>query len=176
MADRCLAGEFEGSSSKAAQEPECVLLGVLESAIRYHMDNIDPAAAAARATGRKRAATEAAAAEATGVPVKIIFVERAGSAAATAAVEAAMSVIESHMGVRVESVANCARAEAATPLQAEIEVEAERTEELEAELDALKVRDAAQRLEGVASAARIAALEAQLALAGCLSYGADELQ
>ncbi len=43
-------------------------------------DRLEPAAAAARATGRKRAATEAAAAEATCVPVKMIFVDRAGSA------------------------------------------------------------------------------------------------
>ena len=74
-----------------------------------------------------------------------------------------MGVIDSQIGVQVRRVAKRAREEAATPLQAELEVEAERREELEADLDASKVREAALRLEGVASAARIAALEAQLA-------------
>ena len=112
---------------------------------RYHMARADPASAAARAADRARVASETASAEAAGVSGKIIFVERAGSAPAAAAIEAAMGVIDSQIGVQVRRVAKRAREEAATPLQAEIEVEAERREELEAELDALKVSDAAQR-------------------------------
>jgi hypothetical protein len=75
-----ISGEFGGMANRAGQEPECLRLGVTAMAIQYHIDRMEPAAAAARATGRKRAATEAAAAEATCVPVKMIFVDRAGSA------------------------------------------------------------------------------------------------
>ncbi len=68
-----LGGEFDGSAFKAAQDPECVQLGVIRSNIQYHMARLDPASAAARAADRARVATETAAAEAIGVPVKIIF-------------------------------------------------------------------------------------------------------
>ncbi len=73
-------------------------------------------------------------------------------------------MIDSQIGVQVgRRVAKRAREEASTALQVELEAEAGRREALEAELDALKVRDATQRRGVVASAARIAALEAQLA-------------
>jgi chromosome segregation ATPase len=108
-------------------------------------------------------ATATAAAEAAHVPVKIVFVERSGSAPAAAAVEAAIGVIESQIGVQVGRVAKRAREEASTTLQAELEVEAERSEALQAELDEWLLSNAAQRRGVVASAARIAALEAQLA-------------
>ena len=163
MAERCLAGEFDGSARKASRDPECIRLGIDESTIRYHVVRGDPATAAAPVAQRARVAAETAAAEAAQVPVKFIFIERAGSAQASAAVEAAIGVIESQIGVRVERVANCARAEAAIPLQAEIEIEAEKRVALEAELDASKVREAALRLEVGASAARMATLEAKLA-------------
>ena len=54
MADRCLAGEFGGSSWLAAKEPECVALGIIPQNITYHMDKLDPVAAAARAGDRAR--------------------------------------------------------------------------------------------------------------------------
>ena len=76
------------------------------------MDNIDPAATAARDAGRKRVATEAAAAEAAGVGVQFVFVERAGSAPAAAAIVAALGAIETQIGGRLEKVAKRARAEA----------------------------------------------------------------
>ena len=137
------------------------------------MDKIgDPAAAAARAAERARVATETAAAEAAQVPVKIFFVERAGAKPAAAAVKAAIGVIESQIGVRVQRVAKHAREEASTALQSELEDEAERREALETELEALKLRDATQRLEVVASTARIAALEAKLARTSSSAAGA----
>ena len=98
MAERCIAGEFNGSSFLAAQDPDCVRLGINESSIRRRIVACNPAAAATRAAERARVATETAAAEVARVPVKFIFVERAGSAPATAAVEAAMGLIESQMG------------------------------------------------------------------------------
>ena len=163
IAERCLVGEFDGSAFKAAQDPECVQLGVIRSNIQYHMARLDPASAAARAADRARVATQTAAAEAIGVPVKIIFVERAGSAPAAAAIEAAMGVIDSQIGVQVRRVAKRAREEAATPLQAEIEAEAERRGALEAELDELRLSNAAQRRKVEAGERQIAALEAKLA-------------
>ena len=80
MAKRCVAGEFEGSAKRASHDPECIRLGVDESVIRYHVNKIgDPAAVAARAAERARVATETAAAEAARIPVRIVFVERAGA-------------------------------------------------------------------------------------------------
>ena len=79
MAQRCVAGEFDGSASRAANDPECLRLGIARQAIQYHMDIIDQTATAARDAGRKRVATEAAAAGAAGVGVQFVFVERAGS-------------------------------------------------------------------------------------------------
>ena len=55
-------------------------MGVDEADIRYHMTRADPTAVAARATERAWVAAETEAAKAAGVPVKIIFVERAGLA------------------------------------------------------------------------------------------------
>ncbi len=73
-------------------------------------------------------ATETAAAEATGVGIQYAFVERAGSAPAAAAIETAIGVLKSKIGVRVGRIANHARAGASTALQAEVEVEAELNE------------------------------------------------
>ena len=172
MAERCVAGEFEGSATRALHDPECIRLGVGECDIRYHMDKIDSATAAARAAERARVATETAAAEAARVPVQFVFVERAGARPASAAVKAAIGVIESQIGVRVQGVAKHAREEASTALQSELEDEAERREALETELEALKLRDATQRLELRASTARIAALEAKLARTSSSAVGA----
>ena len=105
MASRCISGEFGGIAYRAGQDPECLRLGVTANAIQYHIDRMEPAAAAARAAERARVATETSAAEAAHVPVKIIFVERGGSAPAAAAVEAAIGVIESQIGVQVGRVA-----------------------------------------------------------------------
>ena len=45
MAERCVAGELEGSAWRASHDPEFIRLGVSESAIRYHMNKVeDPAA------------------------------------------------------------------------------------------------------------------------------------
>ena len=53
MADRCLAGEFGGSSWLAAKEPECVALGIIPQNITCHMDKLDPVALRPeRGTGR----------------------------------------------------------------------------------------------------------------------------
>ena len=67
---------------------------------------VDQTATTERAAVRKRVAAETADAEAARVPVKLIFVERAGSAPAAAALEAALGLIESQIGVHVERVAN----------------------------------------------------------------------
>ena len=169
MAERCVAGEFEGSARRASHNPDCIRLGIDESTIRYHMNKVEPAAAAARAAERARVATESAAAEAARVPVKVVFVERAGAQPAAAAFETAIGVMKSHLGVHLKRVAECAREDASTALQSELEVEAEEREALETELEALKSRDATQRLELLASTARIAALEANLASASSSS-------
>ena len=169
MAERCVAGEFEGSARRASHNPDCIRLGIDESTIRYHMNKVEPAAAAARAAERARVATESAAAEAARVPVQVVFVERAGAQPAAAAFEAAVGVIESQIGVRVKRVAKHAREEASTTLQSELEEEAERREALETELEEFKLRDATQQLELRASTARIAALEANLARASSSS-------
>ena len=87
MAERCLAGEFGGSSWVASQEPECVTLGIAYPTIQYHMDRIDPIQASTRAASRARVEIEALAAETSnGVKATFIFVERGGSASAAAAV------------------------------------------------------------------------------------------
>ena len=56
-----------------------------------------------------------------------------------------MGVIDSQIGVQIRKFAKRAREEAATPLQAEIEAEAERKGALEAELDELLLSNAVQR-------------------------------
>ena len=57
MAERCVAGEFEGSARRASFDPDCIRFGIDESHIRYHMNKVEPAAAAARAAERARVAT-----------------------------------------------------------------------------------------------------------------------
>ena len=66
-------------------------------------------------------AAETDSAKSAKVPVKFIFVERAGSAQASAVVEAAICVIESHIVGHVGMAANHAPS---TALQAELEFEA----------------------------------------------------
>ena len=97
MADRCLAGEFEGSARKASWDPECIRLSIEEYIIRYHVVRVDPASAAARVAQGTVVAAKTDSAESAKVPIKFIFVERAGSAQASAAVKAAISLIESHI-------------------------------------------------------------------------------
>jgi len=69
MADRCLAGDFGGSSWLAANQSECLELGISQPNIQYHMDRIDPIKAAARAADRARVLTETAVAAAS-MPAK----------------------------------------------------------------------------------------------------------
>ena len=64
MASRCISGEFGGIAYRAGLDPECLRLGVTANAIQYHIDRMEPAAAAARAAERARVATETSAAEA----------------------------------------------------------------------------------------------------------------
>jgi hypothetical protein len=75
-----------------------------------------PLPAAARAADLARVAAETAAAEAAGVGVQFVFVERTGSAPAAAAVVAALGAIETQIGGRLERVAKLARTEASTAL------------------------------------------------------------
>ena len=96
------------------------------------------------------------------VPIKFIFVERAGAKPAAEAVAAAVGVLESQIGVQVGRVAKRAREEASTALQAKLEVEAERSEALQAELDELLLSNAAQRRKVEAGELQVAALQAQL--------------
>ena len=89
MADRCLAGEFDGSYCRAAKEPECVAPGILHHHILYHMDQKRPLMAADRAADRARVAAEAtAASSAHGTNPVFVFVELGGSASAATAVSA----------------------------------------------------------------------------------------
>ena len=78
MAERCIAGEFNGSSFLAAQDPDCVRLGINESSIRRRIVACNPAAAAARAAERARVATATAAAEAAHVPARFRRAEWVG--------------------------------------------------------------------------------------------------
>ena len=61
MAARCIAGEFDGSASLAAKDPECIALGVARQNIQYYIDQVDPAGslALARAADRGRVAAKA---------------------------------------------------------------------------------------------------------------------
>ena len=96
MADRCLAGEFDGSYYRAAKEPECVALGIAYQHIQYHMDQKRPLMAADRAADRARVAAEAtAASSAHGTNPVFVFVERGGSALAATAVSAIVGKLES---------------------------------------------------------------------------------
>ena len=141
MAERCLAGEFGGSSWVASQEPECVTLGIAYQTIQYHMDRIDPIQASTRAASRARVEIEALAAETSnGVKATFIFVERGGSASAAAAVSGIMSKLESELGARVGEVAHLARCEASAAHQAELEVAGLETAGIEKKLSELKAR------------------------------------
>ncbi len=82
MAERCISGEYGGSSWNAAMSPITAKKGISRGVIQHRMDQIDPDAFAARATDRERVRTEVAAAEAAGHCVKIVFAERGGSASA----------------------------------------------------------------------------------------------
>ena len=99
MADRCLAGEFDGNYYRAAKEPECVALGILHQNIQYHMDRKRPFMAADRAADRARVAAEAvaeatAASSAHGTNPVFVFVERGGSASAATAVSGIVGKLE----------------------------------------------------------------------------------
>ena len=72
MAERCLAGEFDGSAFKASRAPVCIRFGIDESTIRYHINQGDPAAAVARAAHRARVDAETAAAKAAGTGVQLV--------------------------------------------------------------------------------------------------------
>jgi len=80
MAERCLAGDFGGSYYLAAEEPECVELGIIHTNIQHHVDKIDLVAAAARAADRARVDSETAAAAVmlNGMKPTFVFVERGG--------------------------------------------------------------------------------------------------
>ena len=75
MAERCAAGEFEGSSWHAAATPECVALGIERKNIDYHLSKINTADSASRAANRARVEAETAQAKVEMMPVKFIFVE-----------------------------------------------------------------------------------------------------
>ena len=82
MASRVAGGEFHGSAFKAAQSPITASMGISRAAIEYQMQKIDPAAHAARLADHARVEAEAAAAEASGKNVEVVFVERGGSSSA----------------------------------------------------------------------------------------------
>ncbi len=146
MADRCLAGEFDGSYCRAAKEPECVALGILHQHILYHMDQKRPLVAADRAADRARVAAEATAASQGTNPV-FVFVERGGSASAATAVSAIVGKLE------------CA--------SAELEAAEEKTAEMKKRLQELKAgqsdREAEVRRFAKESAREIAHLQVLLA-------------
>jgi hypothetical protein len=91
MADRCFAGEFNGSYHSAAKEPECVALGISHQNIMYHMDQKRPLVVADRAADRARVAAEATAVSQGPV---FVFVERGGSASAATAVSVIVGKLE----------------------------------------------------------------------------------
>ena len=62
MAARVVSGEFEGSAFRAANDHECIALGVNSRNIEYHISLINPADRLARAADRARVETEVAAA------------------------------------------------------------------------------------------------------------------
>ena len=64
MEARVVSGEFEGSARRAANDPECIALGVDYRNIEYHISLINPADRLARAADRARVETETAAAAA----------------------------------------------------------------------------------------------------------------
>jgi len=142
MAERCLAGDFGGSSYLAAKEPECVELGITQPNILYHMDRMDPVAAASRTADRARVTTETAAAAVTlhGLKPTFIFVERGGSASAAVAVSEIIGKLESVMGSHVGEVAHLARCEASAAHQAELEAVEVETAEIKKKLCELKAR------------------------------------
>ena len=105
MATRLVAGEFNGSSRRAASEPECVALGIVSSNIEYHIGLMNPAGGLARAADRARVETEVAAAAVALHEVQYVFVERNGAAPAAAAVSRIVDKLESQLGAQVGNVA-----------------------------------------------------------------------
>jgi chromosome segregation ATPase len=148
MADRCLAGEFNGNYHRAAKEPECVALGISHQHIQYHMDHKCPLVAADRAADRARVAAEAtAASSALRTNPVFVFVERGGSASAATAVSAIVGKLES--------------------ASAELEAAEEKTAEMKKRLQELKAgqsdREAEVRRFAKESAREIAHLQVLLA-------------
>jgi hypothetical protein len=79
LALRCVAGEFEGISYRAAQAPEALASGVDRAMIQYYMDKVDPAAAASRVAERLRVEHEATQAEEQGCRVIVVGGREGGS-------------------------------------------------------------------------------------------------
>jgi len=82
LAQRCVAGEFEGVAYRAAQLPEAVELDLNHQLIQYHMDKVDPVAAAARVAERARFENDKSEAEMRGAEVHVVAVERGGGRSA----------------------------------------------------------------------------------------------
>jgi len=167
MAARCVAGDFNGSAWHAANDPECIALGIDDRNIQYHIDSIDPDASLARAADRARVATEAAAAAVESQSVKFIFVERGGSAPAAVAVSRIVDTLETELAPQVRNVTKMARRDASLSAQVEIETASSEKTTLVEELRQMKARAAAAAAEAQRAAAvaarQIARLEAELA-------------
>ena len=160
IAVRVIAGEFDGSSSLASRDPECMALGVSHQSIDYHIGLINPDGGLARAADRARVETEVASAAVALHEVQYVFVERKGAAPAAAAVSRIMDKLESQLGAQVGNVAKMARRDASASSQVEIETAATEIEALVDELRQMKKRAA----DAAADAKQqIVALEAKLA-------------
>jgi hypothetical protein len=152
MAERCAAGEFGGSSWRAAATPECVALGIERKNIDYHLAKINTADSASRAANRARVEAETAQAEVEMMPVKYIFVERKGSAPASAAVSLVVERLANELSPQVACAAISAREEAAAAYQAELEAKTAETEILVKQLKKLEEKEARR----AADSARVA--------------------
>lgn len=154
MAERCVAGEFDGSSGLAAAMPECVALGITRQSIQFHMDKVNVVESASRAADRARVEAETAQADVEMRPVKFIFVERKGSAPAAEAVSHVVDTLTAALSPQMMLLANRAREEATSSCQAELEARAAQTEILVKQLKKLEENE----VRRAAESARVAEL------------------
>ncbi len=158
LAERCVAGEFEGVAYRAVFAPEAVELGINHMHIQYYIDKIDPADAHIRVADRLRLQHETAQAEEQGLRVVVVAGRGGGSVRALEKKLDEQAQRESKKRTRdSEVVVTLAQT------QAELEQATAENAKLKAELHESREREAKRLREGEETARRIEKLEAEVA-------------